>query len=135
MITSQKQKEEEESKLVEELKVTKGLLDKAYEDLVIKTNALDAELEKVNVSEVSIQTDPEINEVSVKQEESKNNKCWFYHDKSLKAGKQSLLLKQNKNKKAKDELNVDMETKNEQNVNLKKVIIELVKLLLKEDDI
>ena len=73
LITSQKQKEEEESKLVEELKVTKGLLDKAYEDLVIKTNALDAELEKVDVSEVSIQTDPEINEVSVKQEESKDN--------------------------------------------------------------
>ena len=61
LITSQKQKEEEESKLVEELRVTKGLLNKAYEDLVIKTNALDAEMEKVNVSEVSIQTDPEIN--------------------------------------------------------------------------
>ena len=158
MITSQKQKEEEESKLVEELKVTKGLLDKAYEDLVIKTNALDAELEKVNVSEVSIQTDPEINEVSVKQEESKDNieekykeipcqyfhkikgcrrgnKWWFYRDKSLKTGKQSSLLKQNINKKVKDELNVDMETKNEQNVNSKKVIIELVKLLLKEGDI
>ena len=112
LITSQKQKEEEGSKLVEELKITKGLLDKAYEDLVIKTNALDAELEKVNVSEVSIQTDPEINEVSVKQEESKDNieekykeipckyfhkikgcrrgnKCWFYRDKSLKAGRQS----------------------------------------------
>ena len=113
MIISQKQKEEEESKLVEELKVTKGLLDKAYEDLVIKTNALDAELEKVNVSEVSIQTDPEINEVSVKQEESKDNieekykeiPCKYFHkikgcrrgnkfyrDKSLKAGKQSPMI-------------------------------------------
>ena len=65
----------------------------------------------------------------------RGNKCWFYHDKSLKAEKQSSVLKQNLNKKVKDEPNVEMELKNEQGINLKKVIIELVKILLTEDNI
>ena len=59
--------------MVEELKVTKGLLSKAYEDLEIKTIALDAELKQVNVSECLIKTDPEIKDVSVKQEKKQFN--------------------------------------------------------------
>ena len=44
---------------------------KAQQDLETKTDALDAELEKVNVSEVTTQTVSKINEVlNVKQEES-----------------------------------------------------------------
>ena len=65
----------------------------------------------------------------------RGNKCWFYHDKSLKAEKQSSVLKQNLNKKVKYKRNVEMEPKKEQGINLKNVIIELVKLLLKEDNI
>ena len=72
LITSQKQKADEEWKLVEELNLTKGLLIKAHQDLEDKTIALDKELRKVNVSEVSGQTVPAMNEVSsVKQEDSK----------------------------------------------------------------
>ena len=46
-ITSQKQKSVEESKIVEELKLTQKLLAKCHQDLESKTNALDSELEKV----------------------------------------------------------------------------------------
>ena len=63
-ITFQKQKAVEESELVEELKLTKGLLTKAHQDLENKTNALYAELENVEINEVSKQTDPEIYEFS-----------------------------------------------------------------------
>ena len=38
LITLQKEKAVEESMLVEELKLTKGLLDKAHQDLETKTN-------------------------------------------------------------------------------------------------
>ena len=62
-ITFQKQKAVEESELVEELKLTKGLLTKAHQDLENKTNAIDSELEKVEINEVSTQTNPEINKV------------------------------------------------------------------------
>ena len=81
---------------------------KAHEDLEIKTNALNAELEKVEVSEVLIQTGPKIKEVSnVKEEENETHdeekfkvilckyfhqikgcrrrkKDWFYHDQNIR---------------------------------------------------
>ena len=126
LITSQKQKADEEWKLVEELNLTKGLLIKAHQDLEDKTIALDKELKKVNVNEVSTQTVHAINDVSsVKQEESKihveekhkaipckyfhrikgcqrGNKCWFSHDEYHKAEKKSskinkILIKKLKN--------------------------------------
>ena len=70
LITSNKLKAVQETKLVEELKVTKELLTKAQQDLVAKTNALDAELGKVKVSEVSTQTGSDINEVPIVKEEA-----------------------------------------------------------------
>ena len=45
-ILSQKQKAINESILVEELKLSKELLNKAHQDLETKTNALNSELEK-----------------------------------------------------------------------------------------
>ena len=63
LIASQNQKAIEESMLVEELKITKVLLTKAQEDLQTKTNALNAELEKLRLSEVSPQTGNKIIEV------------------------------------------------------------------------
>ena len=81
MITSQKKKAFEETKLVEDLKSTKELLRKAHEDLETKTSALNEELDKVKVNkvskhtvserkEVATQTIYKMNEVSnVKQEE------------------------------------------------------------------
>ena len=74
LIKFQEQKAVEESKLVEELEITKELLIKAHEDFEIKTNALDAELQKVGVEEVWTQTVSKLNEVSnVKQEEFDTN--------------------------------------------------------------
>ena len=71
VITSQKQKAVKESILVEELKLTKELLTKAHQDLETKTNELDAELEKMNASEVTVETVSKINKVSkVKQEDN-----------------------------------------------------------------
>ena len=63
MIKFQEKKAVEESKLVEELEITKELLIKAQEDLEIKTNALDAELQKVGVEEVSTQIVSNLDEV------------------------------------------------------------------------
>ena len=72
LIILQNQKAVEESMLVEELKLTKGLLDKAHQDLEAKTNDLDAELRKVRegVSSVSTQTVSSINKVSDMKEET-----------------------------------------------------------------
>ena len=68
LIRSQKQKALEESKTVEELKATKELLTKAHQDLETKTNALEAEVEKVKANNVSTQTVSKVNDVSnVKQ--------------------------------------------------------------------
>ena len=156
LIVSQKQKATEESRLVEELKITKALLTKAHEELEIKTNKLEAELEKVRISEVSTQTGPKIKEVpTVKEEENKTHneeklktipckyfhlikgcrrgkKCWFSHDESQKAEKKSTKPKETPTKKLKIEQNVKKE---EQGENFKKVIIELLKLLLTESNI
>ena len=62
MITAQKQKAAEESKLVEELKFIKGVLGKAQEDIETKNNLLNAELK--NIKEASTKTVSERNEVS-----------------------------------------------------------------------
>ena len=64
MITSQKQISVEKSKLVEKLQSIKGLLSKAQQDLENKNNALNAELEKLKVSEISTKTSSKIIEVS-----------------------------------------------------------------------
>ena len=64
LITSQKQISVEKSKLVEKLQSIKGLLSKAQQDLETKNNALNAELEKVKVSEISTKTFSKIIEVS-----------------------------------------------------------------------
>ena len=109
------------------------MLNKAYQELKAKTNALNAELEKVKQSEVSTQTNSEIPEVSnVKQKESEANieekkkeipckyfhrmkgcrresKCWFYHDINYKADIKSTKVKQNQTKNFKDKPNVDKE--------------------------
>ena len=103
----------DESKLVEELEITKELLIKAHEDLEIKTYALDAELHKVGVVEVSTQTVPKLNEVlNIDQEEfdtnteikqkfipiackyfhktkgcRRGNECWFNHNHDHKTNK------------------------------------------------
>ena len=70
---SQKQKAIDESMLVEELKLSKELLNKAHQDLETKTNVLNTELEKLKVSKTWTQTVSDSNEVSdVKQKESKN---------------------------------------------------------------
>ena len=106
LITLQKLKADKESKLVEELKVTKDQLTKAHQDLETKSNALNEELEKVKVTEVSTQTVSDTNEMSdFKQEvseahgEEKHNvtpckyfhrmkgcrrgsKCWLFHDEN-----------------------------------------------------
>ena len=160
LIKFQEQKAVEESKLVEELEITKELLIKAQEDLEIKTNALDAELQKVGVEEVWTQTVSKLNEVSnVKQEEfdtnieikqksipitckyfhktkgcRRGNKCWFNHDHDQKTEKKRIKLKQNPTKKFKGESNVKMESKHEQGDNMKQIIIELLKLLLRENN-
>ena len=63
LITSQKKKTAEESKIVEELKYTKGLLRKAHQYFEAQTNILNAKLEKVEASEVSTQTVAQLNEV------------------------------------------------------------------------
>ena len=158
IITSQKQKAVEESMLVEELKLTKGLLDKAHQDLEAKTNDLDAELNKVRegVSSVSTQTVSTMNEVAdMKQEETeahieaknknipckyfqrfkgcrRGNMCWFSHDESHKTEKKCKEMKQTPIQKFKYEQNKDKETKQEQGEALIIVVLELVKLLLKE---
>ena len=158
LITLQKLKAEEESKLVEELKVTKDQLTKAHQDLETKSNALNEELEKVKVTELSTQTVSDTNELSDFQHEvseahveekhnvipckyfhrmkgcRRGSKCWFFHDENHFVEKKSSKLKQNPNKTIKDEPNVEKEPKKEQVVNLKKVILELVKLLLGESN-
>ena len=74
VITSQKQKSVEESQLIEELKLTKELLTKAHKDLENKSNALDAEMEKVKASQFSTKTVPGTNYVSnVKHEKIETN--------------------------------------------------------------
>ena len=97
---------------MDELKLTK-----AHHDLETKSKALDTELEKVKVNEVSIQTSFDKNKVlNVKQEEIEANikekqkgipceylhrlkgcrrgkKCWSYHDESQKADKKSIKIK------------------------------------------
>ena len=158
MITLQKLKADEESKLVEELKITKDQLTKAHQDLETKSNALNEELEKVKVTKVSTQTVSDTNELSDFQHEvseahveerqnvipckyfhrikgcRRGSKCWFVHDKNNFVEKKSQTLKQKPNKTIKDEPNVEKEPKKEQVVNLKKVILELVKLLLGESN-
>ena len=85
---SQKQKAIDESMLVEELKLSKELLNKVNQDLETKKNALNTELEEPKVSKAWTQTVSDSNEVSdVKTEESKTNikekkkaipcKCFF----------------------------------------------------------
>ena len=64
LITAQKQKAVEESKLVEELKFIKGMISKAQEDIESKNNLLNAELK--NMKEASTQTVSDRNEVSNK---------------------------------------------------------------------
>ena len=158
LINLQKFKADEELKLVEELKATKDQLNKAHQDLEIKSNAVNEELEKVKVTELSTQTVYDINEFSdFKQEvseahvEEKHNvipckyfhkvkgcrrgsKCWFYHDENHCVEKKSLKLKQNPNKTVKGEPNLEKEAKKEPVINMKKVILELVKLLLGESN-
>ena len=159
LIISQKQKATEESKLVEELKMTKSLLTKAHEDLETKTNALNAEIEKVRVVEVSTQSNPNIKEVlNVKEEEHethdakklkeipckyfhqmkgcrRGNKCWFSHDEYQKTIKKNTKSKETPMKRFKIEPKFEKELKKEQGENLKEVIIELIKLLLRESNI
>ena len=69
LITSQRQKEVEESMVIEELKVTKELLSKANQDLDAKSNELDAQLEKVRMTEVSTQT---VSSVKHEEKEAQN---------------------------------------------------------------
>ena len=176
LITSQKKKAAEESKIVEELKYTKGLLSKAHQDLDAQTNILNAKLEKVEASEVLTQTVVQLKEVStetvsqineiliqtvselievsnVKQKKSeaiseekkksipckyfhktkgcrRGEKCWFYHDYNPRVDKISTKLQQ----KFKVEPKKDKELKQEQGASLKQVILELLKLLLRESD-
>ena len=111
------------------------------------------------INEVSTQTVSEIYEVSnVIQEESAANiekekksmpckyfhktkgcrrgkKCWFYHDYNHKVDKKSTKLQQNTTKKFKVEPNKERKLKQEQGASLKQVILELLKLLLRENDI
>ena len=160
LIKCQEQKAVEESKLVKELEITKELLIKAQEDLEIKTIALDAELHKVGVGEVSTQTVSKLNEVSnVKQEEfdtnieikqksipiackyfqntkgcRRGNKCWFIHDHDQTPEKKRIKLMKNPTKKFKGESNVKIESKHENGDNINQIIIELLKLFLKENN-
>ena len=59
--------------------------------------------------------------------------CWFYHDENHKAEKKSNRLKLYNNKKFK--VNVDKESKQDQGANLNQEIIELLKLLLRKNNI
>ena len=155
---SQKQKALEESKTVEELKATKEVLTKAYQDLQTKTNALEAEVEKVKSNNVSTQTVSTINDVSnVKQEHIETNieeeqiaipckyfhtikgcrrgsKCWFSHDKNNKTEKRNKKLKKKINKKFKDE-HIEAKEANLQDTNLQQVMIELLNIILRERNI
>ena len=63
------------------------------------------------------------------------SKCWFFNDFNHKADKKSTKLKQNQTKQFKDEPNVDIELKQEQGRNLKEVLLELLKLLIRENNI
>ena len=60
-------------------------------------------------------------------------KCWFYHEENLKATKKSKNFKPNLIKKFKDELNI--ETKQKYGESLLLVIIDMLKLLLKDNNI
>ena len=154
IITSQKQKAVKESILVEELKLTKELLTKAHQDLETQTNELDVQLEKEKVCDVTVKTVPKINKVlKVKQEDNikekkkeipcryfhrnkgcmRGNTCWFYHDENLESKKKSKKIKLNPVKKLKDELNT--ETKQKNGARLLLVIIDMLKLLLKDKNI
>ena len=107
------------------------------------------------INEISIQTVSELIEVSnVKQEKSeainkekrkksipckyfhktkgcrRGEKCWFYHDYNPRVDKKSTKLQQ----KFKVEPKKDKELKQEQGESLKQVILELLKLLLRESD-
>ena len=88
LITTQKQKALEESKLVEKLKLSKFLVTKAQQDLETKTRELNSELEKVKVITASTQTVSDFKEVlNIKQEKSQtSNKemikeisCKYFH--------------------------------------------------------
>ena len=107
------------------------------------------------MNEVSTQRVSELIEVSnVKQEESEANneekkkfipckyfhrtkgcrrgeKCWFHHDYNHKVDIKSTKVQQKLNQKPK----IDRELKEEQGSSLKQVILELLKLLLRENDI
>ena len=159
LITSQKKKAAVEAKLVEELKSTKRLLTKAHQDLEAKNNALNAEIKKVKASEVSTLTVSPIKQVSnVKQEENeayngekfnaipckyfnklkgcrRGSKCWFHHDENYSAEKKRTKLKQNHTKRLKNEQNIDKESKQEQGSTMNQVILQLFKLLLRENNI
>ena len=135
------------------------MLSKAHQELENKTKALYAELEKVDVNEVSTKTasaKSEIlnvikEEIKTKNKEkykettckyfhklkgcSRGSKCWFYHDKTKKVYNESIKLKLNSTKKFKEEQNVDREPKQELCSNLRQVILELVKLLIRENNI
>ena len=154
LITSQTLKAVEEAKIVEELILTKGLLNKAHADLETKTHVLNEELEKVKVNEVLTKTVTEISKgLNLKQEEievaikdkhksipckyfhrtkgcRRGTTCWFYHDETCKEERKSNTSKQNLTKKLEKEQNVAKEVKKENSGNLKLIIIELLKLLL-----
>ena len=155
LITSHRQKAAEESKLVEELHLTKELLTKAHQDLDTKSKALDTELEKVKLKEVSTQTGSKTNEVlKVKEEEIKSDikeaqkdipckyihrrkgcwrgkKCWFSHEESLKVDKKHIKQKGNPIKMFKDKLSADRESKQDDDSNIQQVMLELIKILLR----
>ena len=157
LITSQKQKAAKESELIEELKLTKDMLNKAHQELKNKTHVLNAELEKINVNKVSTHIESAKNDVSnVNKEEFKasnkdklketpckyfqnlkgcrrGSKCWFYHDETKKVQNKSIKLKQKPTKNFKDEQNIDKEPVQEQGSHLKQVILGLLKLLLREN--
>ena len=63
----------------------------------------------------------------------RGSKCWFFHDENPKLNKKSSKLKQNKN--IKGEPNVETKPEQEQVVNLTEVIVELIKILFRENNI
>ena len=62
----------------------------------------------------------------------RGSKCWFSHEDQKIEEKKNQKLKQNFKRKFKDEPNVDKKSKQDQDLNLKHRILELLKLLLTE---
>ena len=118
----------------------------------VSTNTL------TQMNEVSTQTVPEIKVSHVKQEESevkrkekkksipckyfnttkgcrRGKRCWFYHDYNHNVDKKHTKLQQNTTERFEVNPNIEKELKQEQGASLKPVILELLKLLLRENDI